>query len=105
MIGYNKKTCVKFNEIKSDKKLVFELCDKLKKNRIHIQQDKVFTLFDDEKDLSCEYLAFLIEKLLFHSHPNTKDLDADALVDKYFDWFCYELNSRVCLVDMLGGDI
>jgi hypothetical protein len=45
MKGYNKLTCVKFNEITTDKHLVFALCEKLRQNGIHIQQEKVYTLF------------------------------------------------------------
>ena len=43
MKGYNKLTCVKFNEITTEKHLVFALCEKLRQNGIHIQQEKVYT--------------------------------------------------------------
>ena len=92
---------VKFNEITTEKHLVFALCEKLRQNGIHIQQEKVYTLFDDEKIASAEYIAYLVEKMLFNSHPNTKQVDAENLVSNYYDWFCYELGSRECLTDFL----
>ena len=105
MKGFTKNSCVRFNNITNDKSLVFALCEKLRENRVHIQQGKIYTTWDDEKELSSEYLGYLVEKVIYNSHPSTRDVNADDLVDNFYDWFCYELNSRECLVEMLGGEI
>jgi len=101
MKGFNKHTCVKFNSITSEKQLVFALCDKMIENGIHITQDKVYTPFDDEKTANPEYVAFLVEKILYNSHSNTKQIDAENLVKNYYDWICYELGSREALTKFL----
>ena len=93
MIGFNKKTCVRFNAITEDKYIVFALCEKLRSNSIHITDKQVDTPFCETHENSVEFLAYIVEKLLYCSHPDTKSINAYELVENYFDWFSYELSS------------
>jgi hypothetical protein len=105
MFGYNKKTCVRFNSITEDKKLVFALCEKLRNNSVYILQNQVHTPFCETQENSVEFIAYIIEKMLYLSHPDTKSVDTYELVKQYFDWFSFELSNYEGLVGALNGQI
>ena len=101
MKGWNKRTVKRFNDIQDEKHLVFAISQKLRDNDVYFKEDRIFTNFMTSQEHSSDYLTYVIEKLFYCSCREIRQLDIYEVVDKYYDWFCYELSNDETIVSML----